>query len=188
MILGHFEGREYSFKELDLLSGKLPGKWTWPTQTFLWLLKHGYEVRLIEEFSYEAFGLKGKDYILEIAGNEIAQAQELNSDIEREQHLALEFSKKGLVEYRIPTLEDINQLIKEGYLIICNINASMLYFDTGYSGHFIIPIEVTPHNVTIHDPGLPAKPSQVVPKTSFEKAWAYPNEKAKNIAAIRKKS
>lgn len=188
MVLQFFEGKEYSFEELDLLSGKRPDQWTWPTQTFLWLLKRGYEIRLIEEFDYRSFGERGVDYIKEISGEEVAHIQEANSDIPSEQKLALRFAEKKLVEYRRPTLQDLQNYMKKGYLTICNINASLLYRGEGYSGHFIVPTEIGPDKITIHDPGHPPKPAQPIEITTFEAAWAYPNEKAKNLVAIRKKS
>ena len=187
MVLKFFENREYSWKELDRLSGKLPDKWTWPTQTFLWLLDHGYEIQLIETFNYQEFGKRGGDYIIETVGEEVAAAQDQNSNIPQEQAFALEFAKKGLVECRIPMLQDLKQLMKEGYLTICNINAALLYHHTGYSGHFIIPTELTSDHVVIHDPGLPPKPAQHIEMTTFEASWAFPTEKAKNLVAIRKK-
>lgn len=188
MVLRFFGEKEYSFEELDFLSGKRPDQWTWPTQTFLWLLKRDYEVRLIEEFDYRSFGEQGVDYIKEICGEDVAQAQMANSDISSEQKLALRFANEKLVEYRIPTLKDLQNYMRKGYLTICNINASILYTGKGYSGHFIVPTQIEPDKITIHDPGLPPKPSQTIEITAFEAAWAYPNEKAKNLVAIRKKS
>lgn len=185
MVLTYFTNREWSYTELIQITGKLEGKWTWPTTSLLWLLDHGYDVRLIEEFSYEEFAQRGKDYLIKKCGEEVADIQEVNSDLPREQKLAAEVAKRSPVDFRIPSWKDLEQLFKEGYLIICNINASSLYHRKGYSGHFVVPVAVRVTEITLHDPGLPPSPSITVSKQTFEKAWAYPTEHEKNILAIK---
>lgn len=188
MILTYFTKREWPFETLDQVTGKLEGKWTWPTQSLIWLMEEGFEIKLIEEFSYEGFAKRGKGYLVEKLGLEVANTQEANSDLLREQKLAQEFVRKGEeVDFRIPQWNDLKNLLKDNYLIICNINANLLYNYPGYSGHFVIPIEIAPHHLIVHDPGLPPAPSLRVKKEVFEKAWGYPTEKEKNILAIRKK-
>ena len=88
MILTYFTQKDFSFAELDQISGKLEGKWTWPTTSLIWLLDNGFEIKLIEEFNYESFGKEGKDYLIKRCGEEVANAQEANSDLPREQKLA----------------------------------------------------------------------------------------------------
>lgn len=189
MVLAYFTEKEWSFEALDRLTGKLEGKWTWPTRSFIWLMENGFEIKLMEEFSYEAFAERGKEYLAEKCGLEVADAQEANSDLPAEQKLAEEFIKKGgEVEFRIPQWNDLENLLKDGYLIICNINASQLYQHPGYSGHFVVPVEIGPNHILIHDPGLPPAPSIKVPRAIFEKAWGYPTESEKNIVAIRKQT
>lgn len=187
MILAHFTGKQYSFEELDRLTGKLEGKWTWPTASFLWLLDEGFELRLIEEFSYEEFAAKGKEYLLAKCGAEVAGAQELHSDLPREQALAKQLLvKKPNVKMEVPTWKDLKELFNDGYLIICNINSNILSHHPGYSGHFVVPTEVGEQTITFHDPGLPPKPSQTIDRKTFEKAWGYPTRREKNILAIKK--
>lgn len=187
MVLTYFINKEWSDEELDQITQKLKDKWTWPTASLIWLLKNGFEIKMIEEFSYEAFADKGKDYLIEKCGIEVANAQEANSDIQREKRLAVEFVQSGgRVDYRIPAWKDLEYLFKAEYLIICNINANLLYNHSGYSGHFVVPIAMTNKEIILHDPGLPPAPSIKVEKEVFEKAWAYPTEGEKNILAIRK--
>ncbi len=188
MVLTAFTKKDWSFELLDRLTGKLEGKWTWPTQSFIWMLENGFEIKLIEEFSYEVFAERGKDYLAEKCGSEVANAQEANSDLAREQQLAAEFIQKGgRVDHRIPTFNDLKNLLNEGYLIICNINANLLYGHAGYSGHFVLPIEITDQEIILHDPGLPPAPSTRVSLDIFEKAWGYPTEREKNILGIKKR-
>lgn len=189
MVLAHFTGKPLDFQTLDKLTGKLAGQWTWPTASLIWLMQSGYELKLIEEFSFEAFAGKGKDYLIEKCGLEVANAQEAHSNLRREQKLAKKFvAVGGKVDYRIPQWPDLEKLFKDGYLIICNINANKLYRQAGYSGHFVLPIEITDQYIVIHDPGLPPAPALKVDRSTFETAWGYPAETDKNILAIRKQT
>jgi hypothetical protein len=177
-----------TIEEMDSISAKVPGKWTWPTAAMLWMIENGYEIRLIEDFDYALFAEKGKDYIIDKCGKEVGEAQIKNSIIDREQELARKFAKFNLVERRLPVFEDIEILLNGGYLIICNINAAALNRQKGYSGHFVVVYKFSRKTITIHDPGLPPRPSLEVPLELFEKAWAYPSESEKNLLAIRKRS
>lgn len=175
----------WPFEKLDKLSQKLEGKWTWPTASLIWLLDHGYEVKLIETFSYAAFAKDGIQYLIKEFGEEVAKAQEANSYLQTEQKLASEFAKRCQTDQRIPTWEDLKKLFNQGYLIICNINACILSGKEGYSGHFVVPTEIQTEQITFHDPGLPPKPNIMIDRSTFEKAWGYPSDGAKNILAIR---
>ncbi|MBI4224037.1 MAG: hypothetical protein HY609_03825, partial [Deltaproteobacteria bacterium] len=88
MVLTYFTGKEWSFDALDLLTGKLKDKWTWPTASLIWLTENGFAVKLVEKFSYRDFAARGKDYLIEKCGREVAGAQALHSDLFREQALA----------------------------------------------------------------------------------------------------
>jgi hypothetical protein len=156
MVLGYFEPeREFTYEELDRISQKLPGKWTWPTAAMLWLMEHRYELRLVEEFDYAAFAERGADYLMEKCGQEVAQVQIENSDIGREQEIAAKFVQYAPLEHRIPELADVERFIADNWVVICNVNSSLLHNQSGYSGHFVIVVDVTADEVVIHDPGLP---------------------------------
>ncbi|MDO8494196.1 MAG: hypothetical protein Q7S68_02545 [Deltaproteobacteria bacterium] len=188
MVLKHCTGKEYSLQELARETGKLEGKWTWPTTSFLWLMRNGFEIRLMEDFSYEEFANRGKEYLAEHSGQEVADAQEKHSDLPREQKIALQFvaQSKLVLSQKIPTWEDLKRLFKEGYLIICNINANLLFEMQGYSGHFVLLTDINDEKLVLHDPGLPPRPFVSVSKKTFEKAWGYPTERSRNILAIKK--
>lgn len=187
MALSYFDpSREFTYSELDKISQKEEGKWTWPTAAMLWLMENGYEVKLVEEFDYTDFAKRGADYLIEKYGHEVAGIQTENSDIEREQEIASRFIEYAPLEFRIPELDDIKKLIADNWVVICNINASLLYGQHGYSGHFIVMLDVDGDEVVLHDPGLPPYPNKPIEKKLFEKAWGYPVQSDKNLLAIRK--
>lgn len=176
--------RPFTEEELDRISQKLPGKWTWPTAAMLWMIEQGLHVQLIEEFDYRAFADEGENYLLERFGKEVGRAQIANSDIERERGIARRFVAVAPLEYRVPTLDDVCGLLARGAVVIVNINAAALFGRPGYSGHFVVICEVGEETVTLHDPGLPPAPCTCVPVSTFERAWAYPTASDKNLMAI----
>ena len=186
MVLSCFDPKEWSYEELNQISDKQKGKWTWPTASFLWLLNQGYEVRLIEEFDYSDFAKRGYEYLLEKSGKEIAEGQAANSDLASEQGWAKKLAAhpKFQQEHRIPLWQDLDHLLAEDYGLICNVNACKLYDKPGYSAHFVVPMAVTSTHILLHDPGLPPKPDQRVLHKPFEKAWGYPTDHEKNLVAI----
>lgn len=186
MALAYFQpDREYSYEELDEITQKVPGKWTWPTAAMLWLMENRFELRLVEEFDYKAFAERGGDYLIDKCGQEVGQVQIENSDVEREQEIAARFVEYAPLEYRVPTTDDIAQYLKENWVVMCNVNSSLLQGRQGYSGHFVIIVDVDDDEVIMHDPGLPPSPNFAVEKKVFEKAWAYPSVSDKNLLAIR---
>ncbi|MBI4212297.1 MAG: hypothetical protein HY540_06635 [Deltaproteobacteria bacterium] len=188
MVLAVFEpDREYSYDELDRISEKSPGKWTWPTAAMLWFLKRGYELQLIEDFDYGAFAEQGEDYLLERCGKEVGQAQIANTDLAKELGFAREFSTIAPLDVRIPGFEDLKAMLEQGYGLICNINGAMLSGQKGYAGHFVVITGMTQHDITLHDPGLPPQPHLQVPRHVFDRAWSYPTPRDRNLLAIRKK-
>lgn len=189
MVVKYFKPEfDVSFENLDRITDKEPGKWTWPTAGMLWLLDNGFELKLVEDFDYEDFANRGEQYIIDKVGPEVARAQIANSDVTRELQYARRFAKLNLVDCRLPDFKEIKKLLSEGYLIICNVNSTTLAGGPGYSGHFVVVFEGDDKTVTIHDPGLPPKPSQKVSHSVFERAWAYPTPNEKNLLAVRLKS
>lgn len=55
-VLKYFRpSEEYNWDALDELSGKRPGKWTWPLYSIGQLYTAGFEAEVIEDFDYQQF-------------------------------------------------------------------------------------------------------------------------------------
>lgn len=186
MVLKYFEPEnEYSWEELEKLTGKVEGLWTWPQQTSIWLSRKGYEIIDIDEYDTKLFVEEGGQYLIERYGKEVGEAQIKHSDIKHEQEVQKEYLNLNLQENRIPDFTDIENLLNKGFLIGINVNSKILADKEGYSGHFVIVYEINKDNITFHDPGLPGKEAMTISLEKFEKAWAYPDEKSKNIQAFK---
>ena len=186
MVLKYFYPNEdYSWEELDKITAKVEGLWTWPTAGLIWLQEKGLEVKNIELFDYDKFIQKGGQYLVEQYGEEVGNEQTKHSDIKQEIELTKKFVKIIDTEKKIPELDDIKQLLLKNYVIIVNVNAKALNDESGYVGHFVVIKGIDDDGFMLNDPGLPGRENHRVSFELFEKAWAYPNEKAKNIMAFK---
>lgn len=185
MVLKFFlPEKMFTYKQLDEMTGFKKDLWTWSNKGMVALAKMGFTVEGIQDFDIEEFARRGEPMLMDYFGDEAGSEQIFRSDIPSEQKIAKEYIQYIHHQNRIPTLNDIVSYLKNGFLIICNVNAQKLYGIDGYVAHDVVVFNVL-DTVLIHDPGLPRYKNRKVTKSIFEKAWAYPDEKAKNIIAIK---
>lgn len=173
------------FDEWDNITHKKKDGWTWTMAGLIWFKENNFDVVDIEPFSYPMFISSGKEYLRELFGDEIANIQDEKSNLMQEQEISKEFIKTVRVEERKPDLDEVRDFLQKGYLVSMNVNASTLNGKEGYAGHFIV---ITGHDDTgfiFNDPGLPPVENRHVAYSEFVKAWAFPNENALNLIAIR---
>lgn len=186
MALKYFyPSEDYSWEELDQLTGKKPDKWTWRTRALVELKRRGMDVVNWGNFDHKEFVERGASYLNDFFGPEKARIQIEHCDLEYEIENAREWVKVVENKFGLPTLEDIKELLDIGYLVICNVNSKILNQQDGYSGHFVLIYDVKDDFVLMHDPGPPHSPERRVSYEVFFKAWEYPNEEARNVIALR---
>jgi hypothetical protein len=176
---------DYTWDELDQLTGKKPDKWTWRTRALVELKRRGMDVVNWGNFDHKEFVERGASYLNDFFGVEKARIQIEHCDLEYEIENAREWVKVVQNKFGLPTLEDIRELLDIGYLVICNVNSKILNQQEGYSGHFVVIYDVEDDFVLMHDPGPPHLPERRVSYEVFLKAWEYPNEEARNVIALR---
>lgn len=186
MIQEYFlPNKKLSFEEWDKITAHKSGLWTWQLAGLLWFKKNGFDVVNIEVFDYEKFSKRGGKYLVDFFGEEVGKIQIAHSDIPQEIGFAGDFIKEIQTEVRLPTMDDMKSYLSKEYLILCNINARALYDRPGYSGHMIVVSDFTDTGLIIQDPGLPANEDYTVSFEQFKKAWAYPDEKAVALTALK---
>ncbi len=188
MVLKYFlPQEEFSWEELENISGKKEGLWTWPTAAMMWMKNRGFDVQDIEMFDYDEFIKDGEKYLRKLYGEEAGNEQIAHSDLSQEIEYAKQFLQLDAVTKEIPTVETLRELLKKKYLLTCLINSQTLDHKKGYVGHFVIVKGFSESDFILHDPGLPPMENRKVSAKEFEKAWAFPNEQAKNVMAFRLK-
>lgn len=186
-VLKFFEPeQEYSWKELEAITAKVEGLWTWPIATMLWLAERNYQIIVKTTFDYRAFASKGNEYLFERLGNEVAKAQIANSNIPQEQRLAERLLDKVKIVREIPDFDDIRNLLDDKFIATCNVNSRALNNLNGYAGHFVVVMGFDDDGLYIHDPGLPPVANRYIIDKQFDKGWAYPSEESRDILAIKK--
>lgn len=186
MILKHFyPEREYSWGELDKITAKVEGLWTWPMAGMVWLQGNGFELKNVEDFDYERFIDMGEKYLVELFGEATADVMLSHSDIQQEYQYARQLLDAVDTDVRVPERQEMKDRLDEGYLVACNVNSQVFNGGDGYVGHFVLLIGYDSDGFVLHNPGPPSVEGQHVGFELFEKAWAYPNGSAKNYFAVR---
>lgn len=187
MILKYFEPeKDYSWVELDKLSAHRKGKWAWPTAMMINFHRKGYKVILREDWNFQRFVDRGEDFLIEKYGEDVAKEQISNSDIFQERRLAKKFLETGILDRKIPESGDITEFLKEGYLVVCNVNSKLLNNQAGYEGHFVLVTGFDNLGFTLNGPYSPEFKNRHVAFDKLEQSWAYPSPDVKNIIAIKK--
>lgn len=185
MVLAYYApATTYDWEELDRLTAHT-ANYTWPSAGLLHCVSLGLEVRVIDGYDYERFASEGYDYLLELAGKEVADDQLRNSDLEQERRYARELLSRIPTEKRIPSFDDLGRFLMEGWLVICNVNIRTLNGEEGYAGHFVVVIGMNDDGIWLHDPGLPPHENRFITWDQFDRGWSYPDTRARNIMAFR---
>lgn len=181
-------GKKLDFTALDELSGQSPGFYSWPLRLVISLLDMGLEAKYIDIFNLNDFIQDPRDKLINFYGERIGTIQFEKSDIPRVREDAIALIKKypHALEYRTPDLTDLQSLLAQGYLLICNVNSRKLAGKEGYSGHFVLVYGCTPETVTLHNPGgAPGQPRLECSAETFLNAWSEGGDHYRSILAVR---
>jgi hypothetical protein len=150
------------------------------------LIKMGFDITVIEGFDGRDFVINGEDYLVRAFGKETSSWQIKNSNITREQKYYNQLFKSGAdIKCDIPMLNNIKSFLDKGYLVQATVNSKKLNGKDGYTGHSVLVFGYDNNGLNLHDPGLPPKENRFVTFDDFIDAWAYPNDTAKNLIAIK---
>lgn len=186
-IISFFEPKKLlNTKELDILTGKEPGMWTWATQTMIRFNQSDYQIINYEEFDYDLFSRIGKDYLVSKFGQEVADSQISHCNLKKEMADAADYYRLFGNPKKIPEIDDIKFLVSNGWLVHCNVNYFGLYGKKGYAGHSVLVIGFDDTNIILHDPGLPARPMQKICNINFVTAWSFPSRSNNNLIGFKK--
>jgi hypothetical protein len=185
MVLAYFRpDKTYDWQELDRVTAHT-ANYTWPTAGLLYCASLGLEIVVISEFDDARFVKEGFNYLVEWYGQEVADDQRRNSNLEQEIAFLRNLNDAVQIQMQIPTRRDLKQILESGGLAICNVNSCALTEQPGYSGHFVVVIGEEAQGIRLHDPGLPPRENMIVNWGRFDRAWSYPDKKARNIMGFK---
>lgn len=180
-------GTVFSFDEINKIFRSKPGYYSWGYAIAETLSRNGFSVKSILAFSTKRFVEEKEAYLLEWHGEEVGRVQIKNTDMPIVLEDAQKFLKANNIDIieRVPTSDDVRNLLADGWYLIPLVNAKRLNLQPGYAGHFIFVYGFDDDTVLFHDPGLPPIAARRVPWALFESAWASPSEKAKVLSCYK---
>jgi len=176
-----------SLDELSAVINRRSGRYSWEYGMLAYFYENGFEVRFLSLFDLERFTLEGSFYMHEFFGDEAAQDQIENLDME----LAIKSTRKFLESdgvqktRKIPQLSDVRDLLSAGFYLVPYVNQRILQADAGYVAHTIFIYGFSSRGVRIHNPGPPATEGSEIAWDLFDKAWSSPRPESRILFAIR---
>lgn len=175
-----------SFEELDRLMSKTPGKYTYEYGLLADMPSFEFDTRIIWTLDLQAMSDDPAKYFLCHYGPEVGAETVANTDLNAVANSATKLLYSSVrIENRSPDAGDLVALIAEGFYCTLTINQRVLQADPGYVAHSILVYGASNRGVRIHNPGPPATAATEITWAMLEKAWAYPDESARNIMALR---
>lgn len=169
-ILKYFTDREYSWDELDELTGFRENKAAWTIEALVKLHKQGFEIKLIEPFDYRRYLAEGESYLPEVLTPTQAEWQLQHSNIREMKQFIPEFLEQIDYTCSMPTLADIDALLENGFLVTVVLDSRTLNDEQGYVAHMVLIYDRDGDVYMVHDPGLPPRPSRRVTRDRLWKA------------------
>ena len=171
MILGYYwPDKTFSAKQLEAITGYKPEKASWQMQSSIWYVDHGFELIEFSPFDFEQFRRDGMDYIRKTYGDDVAEWQIKNSDIDSVSGQLDDYIAKVKHMHKKPTLQDIITYMHDGYLIRASVNSGFLDDKDTYVGHSVVVTGFDDRFTWFHDPGLPAVKNRKVTHQKFQAA------------------
>ncbi len=177
-VLDYFLKKKMDVNELDRLTGRKVGYWTYTTQIVGALWDLGLNVKCyssdpLEPYLHDVTTLK--KYIKKTYPNQ-AKIVFKFSDFPVTIAFSKKLAKYHLFEQRILSFSEIEKHLKQGHIPILLIDHSVLRKSkVGYRGHSVIVTGFTKDSVTYHESG-PKDPTPHcrVSKKLFIRAWNAP--------------
>jgi hypothetical protein len=194
-VVEHFEPNEiWSWEEWDRFTNKEPGKWTWPYRAMVNMTRRGYEAVYIDAGNTQEYLDNGiYEMLVRDLGVEAANAQRDHADLDQVRIDMIDYIKvrdAGMLRefVRMPTIDDVRNLLDEGFLLLSSLNPYRLYDREGYSGHTVLVYKVDEKLVYFHNSGLPAVAEETATIETFIAASTDPTPAQWNLTAYKLKS
>jgi hypothetical protein len=178
--------KDYTYEEMDEFTYKQKGKGTWWFPFVLKLKKMGLQVVDVSAFDLAEFYKSGEKYLRATHRVEVADWILEKSNLLEVKKYITEFLEKVDFRNRTATLEELKELLNDGWLVGIDLNSRALNEKEGYSSHMVIIFSFENGIFTLHDPGLPPKANRKVSEKLLTKAWEYGGKENKSLIAVRK--
>ncbi|HLC32239.1 MAG TPA: peptidase C39 family protein [Candidatus Nanoarchaeia archaeon] len=170
-VLSYFNGKEFSLEELDFLTGRRKGLWTWTPQCVAVLYKLGLDVKYYSKTDLKPF-LEGESFIRSLYGPDAEKMLQF-TDVPVVIDSIRKVLRYNIFEKKKLSLEEIETVIKKGSVPLVLIDNNKIAGKTGsYQGHFVAITGFDDNHIFYHESG-PKSPqaNKKVVKSLFIEAW-----------------
>lgn len=188
MVVNYFQPeRKLSRGGANKLVGHIGGKGTWFFPAMAKLKKEGYKIVVKDTFDYQRCFKEREKYLKEYYKDDRAYKWCVkHTDLLNKINDLPEFIKEVKPIFGLPTLEEVENYLSQGYLVACEVNAAMLDNKNAFYDHLVLVVGYDKDNLIINDPGPnPSYKDRIVDKELFDKAWAFAGEDTKSIVAFK---
>lgn len=170
-VLKYFCNRDYSLEELDTLTRRKKGFWTWTSQGVIVLREEGLGVKYYSRTDLKPF-LKGEPFIRKHFGKD-AEKMLAFTDLPITLESINKLLKLNIFERRTLSFAEVESHLTQGHVPIMLIDHNKIVGKDGlYQGHFVVVTGFDADYVFYHDSG-PQHPeaNKKVRKSTFIEAW-----------------
>jgi len=172
MVAEYFLGQKFLLDDLDRLTERKNGKWTYTVQGVSALHNLGLEVVYYSTHNPEGY-LQGEEYIKQTFGKDAERILKF-TDLSVLQNAITIMKDNNLFSQNDLSLGEIKSMMKDKGavpIILVNINKINDKGDNFYTGHFVVVTEIDDKFVYYHDSGPKnAGTNKKVSKEIFEQA------------------
>jgi hypothetical protein len=168
--LEYFTGEAYSWDRMEEITGYTPHKSAWTVKVWAYLATHGFDMRMVEGFDYRRYRAESITYLETFLKPEELKWQLEHTNLLEIKPLLPTFLKTVHQEVRSPQLTDIDDMLRDGYLVTVQLNSRALNDKEGYVAHMILVYDKDGDEYIAHDPGLPPQESRHIPSDLLFKA------------------
>jgi hypothetical protein len=182
----HFLNIDFSLEEMDELTGRKPGFWSFPSQGVMVLHRLGLDVDYYSREPLEPY-LEGESHFRKLYGKDADKILKF-TDMPVVLNSFREVLDKDMFQVKILLFEKIEEFIRQGYLVIMNIDWNIIEgIVDDIEGHSVILTGYDLENVYYHDSGpSTAEANRKVNKEIFIKAWNAADNDVIVVKGLRK--
>ena len=183
----HAGGPVYAFDQIDALSHRETGLYSWEYGVLADLAAHGYQIKRFNLFDVQAFVNKGADYLIEFYGPDVEQDQVHHTNIPATIETARAFlAQKNISQHPTsPEIQDIWQGIDAGYYAIIAIDQCRYLNKPGTDSHVIFAYGYNARGIVFHNPGPPPQRASEMSWEQLIRCWDRPSKEQREMYLIQ---
>ena len=152
IVLKHFLDKDFSLEELDKLTGRKKGFWTWTSQIVPVLYDLGLEVKYYSKTDLEPF-LEGETFIRRHFGKDAEKILKY-ADLPVVMNSIRKSLKYRLFEKKVLSINDIESHIQDRHVPLVLIDHNKIIGKNDfYQGHFVVVTGFDEENIYYHESG-----------------------------------